>query len=232
MRSTRPPDGVPHSSWASSHRSELRPERGILRALAHQDGQYQPVSPWLGSLIEQITSRDYGTPPTPASGTPDAARGRHQPPGRHAGLDLVETDVTVQHTTMAERKAWAQPGLRSPEQRLLLRTAVDDPAGGLWPGLSPRRHDVTITSWLVVVAQLDGTQTCSEEAGPSPPSAGQDAARSFAADRPDRTTVRGQTAQVRGITDPSSSAQMTVAPASGSVYRPMIRVLLGEVGVR
>jgi hypothetical protein len=79
---------------------------GEFAGVTHPDAQTRFASPSLGSLIDQIAARDYGTPPAPASGIlqlPLTAVTSHL---ADAGLTLVGTNVTAQHTTMAERRTW------------------------------------------------------------------------------------------------------------------------------
>jgi SAM-dependent methyltransferase len=129
---------------------------GGFAGVTHPDAQTRPASPSLGSLIEQIVARDYGTPPAPASGTPRLPLTAVTSHLAAAGLTLVETNVTVQHTTMAERRAWlsipvfALPdsGFSYKQQMAILQEAY----------AQTRPDDVTVTSWLVVVAQLDEAQ--------------------------------------------------------------------------
>ncbi|MFM9462735.1 class I SAM-dependent methyltransferase [Streptomyces scabiei] len=129
---------------------------GGFAGVTHPDAQTRPAKPSLGSLIEQIAARDYGTPPAPASGAPRLPLTTVTGHLAAAGLTLVETDVTAQRTTMAERRAWlsipvfARPerGFSYERQMAILREAY----------AQTRPGDITITSWLVVVAQLDGSQ--------------------------------------------------------------------------
>lgn len=127
---------------------------GGFAGVTHPDAQTRPASASLGSLIEQINARDYGALPAPTSTTPRLPLTAVTCHLAAAGLTLVETDVTAQHTTMAERRAWlsipvfARPehGFSYDQQMAILREAH----------AQTRPDDVTVTSWLVVVAQLDG----------------------------------------------------------------------------
>ncbi|MFE9679289.1 class I SAM-dependent methyltransferase [Streptomyces sp. NPDC006259] len=129
---------------------------GGFAGVAHPDAQARSASPTLGSLIEQIAAREYGTPPAPVSSTPGLPLTTVRSHLTAAGLTLAETDITAQHTTMAERRAWlsipvfARPehGFSYDQQMAILRKAY----------AQTRPDDVTVTSWLVVVAQLDGAQ--------------------------------------------------------------------------
>ncbi|MFE4333279.1 class I SAM-dependent methyltransferase [Streptomyces sp. NPDC056831] len=127
---------------------------GSFAGVTHPDGQTGPASPSLYSLVHHIAARDYGYTPPPPSGPPKLplpAVTRHL---AEAGLTLVDAEVTAQHTTTAERKAWlsipvfARPdGHFSYEQQMeILKEAYAQTRG----------DEVAVTSWLVVVAQLDG----------------------------------------------------------------------------
>ncbi|GAA5604487.1 hypothetical protein [Streptomyces griseus] len=126
---------------------------GGFAGVEHPDAQNLPARPSLGSLIEQIATRDNRLP-RPAADTaprlPLPAITQHL---AGAGLTLVEAEVTAQHTTMAERRAWlsipvfARPsGLPYHQQMELLEKAY----------ALTRPDDVTVTSWLVVIARCDG----------------------------------------------------------------------------
>ncbi|UNS99708.1 class I SAM-dependent methyltransferase [Streptomyces tubbatahanensis] len=129
---------------------------GGFAGVTHPSARTRPAPLSLGSLIEQIATRDHGTPPTQVSGAPRLPLSAVTSHLTAAGLTLVAADVTAQHTTMAERRAWlfipvfARPdsGLSHDQQRAILQEAF----------AQTRPDEVTITSWLVVVAQLDGTR--------------------------------------------------------------------------
>ncbi|MEE1931526.1 class I SAM-dependent methyltransferase [Streptomyces sp. TRM 70351] len=129
---------------------------GGFAGVTHPAAQARPASASLGSLIEQIAVRDYGAPPAPPSGVPQLPLTAVASYLAAAGLTLAEADVTAQHTTMAERRAWlsipvfARPegGFSYEQQMSILQEAY----------AQTRPDHVTITSWLVVVAQLDGLQ--------------------------------------------------------------------------
>lgn len=129
---------------------------GGFAGVTHPDAPALPTSPALGTLIERIAARDYGTPPASANGVPRLPLTAVTSHLTAAGLTLVETDVTAQHVTMAERRAWlsipvfARPdsGLSYEQQMAILQEAYAQTCP----------DDVTVTSWLVVVAQLEGPQ--------------------------------------------------------------------------
>lgn len=130
---------------------------GGFAGVTHPDGQTEPTGPSLNSLIHHIAARDYGFTPPPASGTqklPLPAVTRHL---ADAGLTLVDAEVTAQHTTMAERKAWLSiPVFARPDGDFSYAQQMEilEEAYAL---TSP--DEVTVTSWLVVVAQFDGRQS-------------------------------------------------------------------------
>lgn len=140
-------------------RRVLRPEGrfvfnigGVFAGVTHPDEQVSPTGPSLSALIEQIAARDYGiVPPTatvPAKLPLPVVTGLLA----DAGLHVVAAEVTGQHTSIAERAAWlsipvfAHPeGALSYEQKMAIlaeATAQTTP------------DDVTVTSWLVIVAEL------------------------------------------------------------------------------
>ncbi|MDX3099006.1 class I SAM-dependent methyltransferase [Streptomyces sp. ME19-03-3] len=129
---------------------------GGFAGVTHPEAQASSVNPSLGSLIDKIAARDHGTSPAPVSGVPRLPFTAITSHLTDAGLTLVETDVIAQHTTMAERKAWLsipvfarpQHGFSYDQQMAILQEA--------YAGTRP--DDVTVTSWLVVVAQFDGAQ--------------------------------------------------------------------------
>ncbi|MFD8589869.1 class I SAM-dependent methyltransferase [Streptomyces sp. NPDC059637] len=129
---------------------------GGFAGVTHPSARTRSASALLGSLIEQIATRDYGAPPAPTSSAPRLPLTAVASHLAAAGLTLVETDVTAQHITMAERRAWlsipvfARPehGFSYKQQMTILQEAY----------AQTRPDDVTVTSWLVVVARLDGPQ--------------------------------------------------------------------------
>lgn len=127
---------------------------GSFAGLTHPDARAEGTRPSLNTLIRQIAARDYGhTPPSGNSDSPKlplAAVTHHL---SHAGLTVVDTEITVQHTTTAERKAWLSiPVFARPDgdftyaqkmQMLEEAYAQSNP------------DETTVTRWLVVVAQVD-----------------------------------------------------------------------------
>lgn len=125
---------------------------GVFAGVTHPDAPPPRTGPSLSALIEQIATRDYGIlSPTAALLTklplPVITRLLAD-----AGLHVVAAEVTGQHTTTAERAAWlsvpvfAQPeGALSYEQKMAILAEAT---------AQTRPDDVTITSWLVIVAEL------------------------------------------------------------------------------
>lgn len=121
--------------------------------LTHPDEQSGSSRPSLDSLIRHIAARDYGYTPPPVNDEspklPMEAVSRHL---ADAGMRMVDTDVTAQRTTMAERKAWlsiplfARPGggFTYAQKIQMLEQAYSQ--------TSPEA--TTVTRWLIIVAQL------------------------------------------------------------------------------
>ncbi|WP_326644653.1 class I SAM-dependent methyltransferase [Streptosporangium sp. NBC_01755] len=140
-------------------RSALRPGGrfvfnigGGFAGIAHPDEQTVRTSPSLNMLIRQVAAREYGH--TPSLATSAGPKLPLEVVTEHlaaAGLTLLDTQVTAQHGTMAEKKAWlsvpvfARPhGDFTHEQRM----AILDEAYALTTPETP-----TVTSWLVAVAE-------------------------------------------------------------------------------
>ncbi|MFG2640390.1 class I SAM-dependent methyltransferase [Streptomyces sp. NPDC048370] len=130
---------------------------GGFAGVRHPDEDAVRAEPSLNSLIRQVAAHDYGyTPPPRTAGTspklPLATVIRWL---ADAGLALVTTEVTAQHSTMAEKKAWLSipvfawlEGDFTHDQR----RRILDSAYALTTPDTP-----TVTSWLVVVAQRPET---------------------------------------------------------------------------
>ncbi|MEW1699091.1 class I SAM-dependent methyltransferase [Streptomyces sp. NPDC093249] len=127
---------------------------GGFAGIRHPDELAVRTTPTLSSLIREIALRDHGHAP-PRKITRTLPKLPLETVARHlasAGLSLVETEVTAQHGTMAEKKAWlsiplfarpADGGFTHAQQAEIL-----DAAYALTTPDSP-----TVTSWLVVVAE-------------------------------------------------------------------------------
>lgn len=125
---------------------------GAFAGVTHPAAQITPPGPSLSGLIEQIAARDYGVvPPTaavPAKLPLSVVTGLLA----DAGLHVVAAEVTGQRTTIAERAAWlsipvfAHPeGALSYEQKMAILAEAT---------AQTKPDDFTITSWLVIVAEL------------------------------------------------------------------------------
>ncbi|MFF7888414.1 class I SAM-dependent methyltransferase [Streptomyces sp. NPDC020794] len=130
---------------------------GGFAGVRHPDEQSVRTGPSLNALIHQIAVRNYGyTPPLTASDAPpklplDTVT---EQLGK-AGLAVVDTEVTAQHSTMAEKKAWLSiPVFARPEGDFThaQRMRILDAAYALTTPDAP-----SVTSWLVVVAQRPET---------------------------------------------------------------------------
>lgn len=121
--------------------------------LTHSDQQSESSRPSLDSLIRHIAARDYGYTSPPVND--ESPKLSMEAVSRHladAGMRMVDTDVTAQRTTMAERKAWlsiplfARPGgdFTYAQKMQMLEQAYSQ--------TSP--ETTTLTRWLIIVAQL------------------------------------------------------------------------------
>jgi SAM-dependent methyltransferase len=130
---------------------------GGFAGVTHPDENTTRPTPSLNSLIHQIAARDYGYTPPPATNTaPKLPLHKVTEYLGNAGLTVLDTEVTAQHGTMAEKKSWlsipvfARPaGNYSHEQRM----QILDAAYALTDPEAP-----TVTSWLVIVAQRPGRE--------------------------------------------------------------------------
>lgn len=125
---------------------------GGFAGIRHSDETATRTTPSLNSLIRQIAARDFGYAPPPANNTvPKLPLDTVTEHLTAAGMTVVDTEVTAQHSTIAEKKAWLSiPVFSRPdgdftyEQRMQILHAAYALAD---PGAP------TVTSWLVVVAQ-------------------------------------------------------------------------------
>jgi SAM-dependent methyltransferase len=130
---------------------------GGFAGVRHPDEQSVRTGPSLNALIRQIAVRNYGyTPPLTASDAPPKLplETVTEQLGK-AGLAVVDTEVTAQHSTMAEKKAWLSiPVFARPEGDFThaQRMRILDAAYALTTPDAP-----SVTSWLVVVAQRPET---------------------------------------------------------------------------
>ncbi|WP_228456252.1 class I SAM-dependent methyltransferase [Streptomyces durbertensis] len=131
---------------------------GGFTGVRHPDEQAASTGPSLNTLIRQIAVRDHGYAPPPASDAPPKLPLRKAAEQlAFVGLDIVHTEVTAQHSTMAEKKAWLSiPVFARPDGPFThaQRMQILDAAYAQTTPDTP-----TVTSWLVVVAQRpDGSQ--------------------------------------------------------------------------
>jgi SAM-dependent methyltransferase len=130
---------------------------GGFAGVRHPDEQSVRTGPSLNALIRQIAVRNYGyTPPLTASDAPPKLplETVTEQLGK-AGLAVVDTEVTAQHSTMAEKKAWLSiPVFARPQGEFThaQRMRILDAAYALTTPNAP-----SVTSWLVVVAQRPET---------------------------------------------------------------------------
>ncbi|MER6150882.1 class I SAM-dependent methyltransferase [Streptomyces hirsutus] len=130
---------------------------GGFAGVRHPDEQSVRTGPSLNALIRQVAARDHGytPPPTAADTPPKLPLETVTEQLAAAGLAVVDTDVTAQHSTMAEKRAWLSiPVFARPEGDFThaQRMRILDAAYALTTPDAP-----TVTSWLVVVAQRPET---------------------------------------------------------------------------
>jgi SAM-dependent methyltransferase len=130
---------------------------GGFAGVRHPDEQSVRTGPSLNALIRQIAVREYGyaPPPTASSAPPKLPLETVTEQLGKAGLAVVDTEVTAQHSTMAEKKAWLSvPVFARPEGDFTYaqRMRMLDAAYALTTPDAP-----SVTSWLVVVAQRPET---------------------------------------------------------------------------
>lgn len=126
---------------------------GGFAGVRHPDQRAVRTGPSLNALIRQVAARDHGyTPPPTAADTPmklplETVTAQLAA----AGLAVLDTEVTAQHSTMAEKKAWLSiPVFAQPEGDFThaQRMEILDAAYAM---TTP--DSATVTSWLVLVAQ-------------------------------------------------------------------------------
>ncbi|GIH24627.1 hypothetical protein Aph01nite_29370 [Acrocarpospora phusangensis] len=126
---------------------------GGFAGVRHPDEQSVPTGPSLNSLIRQVAARNDGYTPSPMATdtSPTLPLEAVIEQLAAAGLAVLDTEVTAQHSTMAEKKAWLSiPVFAQPEGNFTYaqRMRILDAAYALTTPDAP-----TVTSWLVVVAQ-------------------------------------------------------------------------------
>ncbi|WP_424534255.1 class I SAM-dependent methyltransferase [Sphaerisporangium viridialbum] len=129
---------------------------GGFADVTHPNEQTGRTGPSLNTLIRQIAARDYGYTPPPAADRdgPKLSPETITEQLAAAGLTVVDTEVTAQHSTMAEKKAWLSiPVFARPDGDFTQAQRMDILAKA-YAQTSPDAP--TVTSWLVVVAQRPG----------------------------------------------------------------------------
>jgi len=125
---------------------------GGFAGVRHPDEKTARIGPSLNTLIHQIAARDYGYTPLPT--TEASAKLPLEAVADYltaAGMTVLDTEIVAQRSTMAEKKAWlsipvfARPaGDLTHEQRMDILTKA-------YALTTP--DTVTVTSWLVVLAE-------------------------------------------------------------------------------
>ncbi|WP_189969107.1 class I SAM-dependent methyltransferase [Streptomyces violascens] len=125
---------------------------GVFAGVTHPAALTPPTGLSLSALIEQIAIQDYGIVPPTAPVPAKLPLPVITELLAHAGLRVVAAEVTGQSTTNAERSAWlsipvfAHPeGALSYEQKMAILAEAT---------AQTKPDDVTVTSWLVIVAEL------------------------------------------------------------------------------
>ncbi|GAA3388847.1 class I SAM-dependent methyltransferase [Streptomyces roseoviridis] len=126
---------------------------GGFAGVRHPDEHAVRTGPSLNTLINQVAARDHGyTPPSATRSAPMMPLEQVAAQLAAAGLTVVNSEVTAQHSTMAEKKAWLSiPVFARPADRGFThaqRMEILEAAYALTTPDTP-----TVTSWLVVVAQ-------------------------------------------------------------------------------
>ncbi|MFI9019051.1 class I SAM-dependent methyltransferase [Streptomyces griseus] len=123
---------------------------GGFAGVRHTDEETS-ARPSLNTLIRQVAETDHGYTAPPGPKEPKLPLETITHHLNHAGLHVIDAEVTAQHSTMAEKKAWlsiplfARPeGNFTHEQRLRILNAA-------YARTTP--HARTVTSWLVVTAE-------------------------------------------------------------------------------
>ncbi|MFE9454037.1 hypothetical protein [Streptomyces sp. NPDC006739] len=131
--------------------------------MRHSDEHSVRTGPSLNALIRQTVARHcgYAPPPTAADAPPKPPFKTVTEQLSKAGLDVVDTEVTAQHSTRAEKKAWLSiPVFARPDGDFThaQRMRILDAAYALTTPDAP-----SVTSWLVVAPRPEST------ASPRPP---------------------------------------------------------------
>ncbi|PPK63356.1 class I SAM-dependent methyltransferase [Actinokineospora auranticolor] len=130
---------------------------GGFAGVRHPDETTTRTGPSLNTLIHQVATQDYGhRPPRSEATAPKLPLDAVTAHLVAAGLTVLDTEVTAQHSTMAEKKAWVSiPVFARPEGDYTHAQRMDilNKAYAMTTPDSP-----TVTSWLTVVAQRPDAQ--------------------------------------------------------------------------
>jgi SAM-dependent methyltransferase len=126
---------------------------GGFAGVRHPDELSTRTGPSLNALIRQVAAETHGytPPPRDADRSPKLPLKTVTEQLTAAGLIIVGTELTAQHSTMAEKKAWLSiPVFARPEGDFThaQRMQILDTAYAMTTPDAP-----AVTSWLVVVAQ-------------------------------------------------------------------------------
>jgi SAM-dependent methyltransferase len=125
---------------------------GGFAGVRHPDEASMRTGPSLNTLILQVAANDYAyVPPTGLQSAPKLSQDAITTQLAAAGLTLLATEVTAQHSTMAEKKAWLSiPIFARPVGEFTYAQQMDI-LNKAYAATTP--ESPTVTSWLVVVAQ-------------------------------------------------------------------------------
>ncbi|MFG2774744.1 class I SAM-dependent methyltransferase [Streptomyces sp. NPDC048350] len=126
---------------------------GGFAGVRHPDEHSVRTGPSLSRLIHQVAARDYGyTPPSTTPAAPKMPLETVTAQLAAAGLTVVDSEVTAQHSTMAQKKAWLSiPVFARPTDGGFTHAQRMDILEAAYALTTPDKP--TVTSWLVVVAQ-------------------------------------------------------------------------------
>ncbi|MFG3037231.1 class I SAM-dependent methyltransferase [Streptomyces sp. NPDC048330] len=127
---------------------------GGFAGVQHTDEHTLHTGPSLNTLIHQVAARDHGYAPRSSStDTPPKLPLKTVATELAAvGLALIGAEITAQHSTMAEKKAWLSiPVFARPAGRGFTHAQRMEILDAAYALTTPDTE--TVTSWLVVVAQ-------------------------------------------------------------------------------
>ncbi|MFJ5984401.1 class I SAM-dependent methyltransferase [Lentzea sp. NPDC092896] len=125
---------------------------GGFAGVRHPDEVNTRTGPSLNALILQVAADDYGyIPPAVPQSSPKLSLDVITKQLANAGLTLLSTEVTAQHSTMAEKKAWLSIPVFARPAGGFTHTQRMDILNKAYVATTP--DTPTVTSWLVVLAQ-------------------------------------------------------------------------------